>query len=332
VRKYQRCEWRSRWDSWRASSIASQRKRSNSSKRRELGNELNFIDAVNELRIVRDVLIALDKEDASVLPAMCKGEVGAAVEELRSIEREISEFTVATTPDPVNRRNDLASRTRLAKDKILMWRGQIRSDAIALRSLREDAEAALIAARAAGEEWVPLAKEIRTRLGEVGASELSSKYRSQAKEHKEAAGRYGLAAIIATAATIALAAVLFINLRVPSALTGTNAWVQLTRDLVARVFFLGLASYVVTFLARNYRVNKHLQVANEQKSNALDTFPLFSASALSSDARDVIIAELVKTVFSPADTGYLGGDTDTTIVESGASLVGMLASRASNSS
>jgi hypothetical protein len=60
----------------------------------------------------------------------------------------------------------------------------------------------------------------------------------------------------------------------------------------------------------------HLKVLNEQKQNALDTYSLFVDATTSDAARDLVTGELVKSVFTPGETGYLDKSGDKTIIDS----------------
>jgi hypothetical protein len=93
---------------------------------------------------------------------------------------------------------------------------------------------------------------------------------------------------------------------------------------VIRLVLLGIGSFLIALLARNYRVNKHLQVVNETKRNALNTFVLFSETAATDETRAVITAELVRAVFLPGDSGYLGEANEKTIIESAPAMTAFL--------
>src|SRR5205085_9429366 len=130
--------------------------------------------------------------------------------------------------------------------------------------------------------------------------------------------------------TVVLAAILFVTLKVDLKEHNTSTqWAELTRSLVARLFFLGLASYALAFTIRNYKVNRHLQVSNAQKRIALDTYGLFTEAVADAELRDVITAELVKAVFVAPDTGFLDTGSDKTVIESSdaATIVSLLARR-----
>jgi hypothetical protein len=96
------------------------------------------------------------------------------------------------------------------------------------------------------------------------------------------------------------------------------------RSLLIRLLFLAIAGTGVAFTTRNYRVSKHLQVVNEAKQNALNTYGVFSRSAPTADAATVITAELVRSVFGLPDTGFLSTGGDTTVIEAQPALTALL--------
>ncbi|MFI2703507.1 hypothetical protein [Cellulosimicrobium composti] len=106
----------------------------------------------------------------------------------------------------------------------------------------------------------------------------------------------------------------------------TDDWSVFARQIAARVFALGAVSYAITFVARIYRSNAHLRAAYEQKAHALDTFSLFARSNPEEDVRNLVLAEVVRSVFSAADSGVFekGGTTEHTIVESAVPLAAAL--------
>jgi hypothetical protein len=75
----------------------------------------------------------------------------------------------------------------------------------------------------------------------------------------------------------------------------------------------------------------HLKVLNEQKKNALDTYSLFVDATTSDAARDLVTGELVKSVFTPGETGYLDKSGDKTIIDSQSPILALLGRRGPSS-
>jgi hypothetical protein len=99
----------------------------------------------------------------------------------------------------------------------------------------------------------------------------------------------------AVAITVGIGIYVFVVEPIPLDLQETEAqWEEFIRGLVVRLFFLGIAGYVLAFTARNYRISKQLRIANEEKRNALNTFILFRESIPDPDVQSIVTAELVR--------------------------------------
>ena len=175
---------------------------------------------------------------------------------------------------------------------------------------RSEAEQLLQAARVAASEHDELLVKVRQLTSEAGTGELATHYTKQADDHRKAA-RWALIAVVVMAA-----AVVGVGWWLISHMPATEDWSVLVRNVLARAFVLGVLSFGVAFASRIYRTNTHLRAVYEQKANALRTFSLFARSVDDEDARSMILAELVRAVFSSADTGVLDKGSDHTIVES----------------
>lgn len=93
-------------------------------------------------------------------------------------------------------------------------------------------------------------------------------------------------------------------------------WLEVARGTVARLALLAIVGFAVAFCVRNYRVNMHLEVLNKRRENALNTFGLMQASVTSENARNIVVGELVRAVFTSEETGHLTAATERTDIES----------------
>lgn len=84
---------------------------------------------------------------------------------------------------------------------------------------------------------------------------------------------------------------------------------QLTYYLGARLLLLATGYMVLFWIGRNYKAARHLASVNEHRRLALETFETFRDMVdASPEVRAEVTKEMVKAVFAPAVTGYLGGD------------------------
>jgi hypothetical protein len=310
-------------------------------RRTELGN-LHFAEAAEKLRVIRDIAMAYDELPPTEQSSSLNSSVTSQMNQLGGFVDQIESFSVAGD-NPAGTQASLTNQVDAIRDWFLQnIKPQVTASPSETQEARrlavEASEAASAAsqaaiergteARAAAEQIEGLLDRLRQEAGEAGARNLSGYYKSQAETHEGSATWWLVAGAALLLMTVGLAVYLFATLRVDvKAAKTTTEWAEFLRSFVARLVVLGVLTYAVTFSFRTYRVNKHLQVANEEKRNALDTYGLFAAAATSEEARDVITAELVKAVFAPTETGYLNEPKDTTVIETQSALLGLLAKR-----
>lgn len=179
----------------------------------------------------------------------------------------------------------------------------------------------LARAAEARDSYAELEARASKLLTEVGTGELASFYNAQAAKHQGTALKVlkWLAFLI-----IALALGGFVLL---FTLPDTSDYGALARELSTRLVVVGAVSYALVFTARLYRVNTHLQSVYEQKAKALETYMLFARGLEVDEARTAILAELVRAVFSPAETGLIDATGERTVVESASPVLAALMSR-----
>ncbi|MDR6120290.1 hypothetical protein QE370_003474 [Aeromicrobium sp. SORGH_AS981] len=226
----------------------------------------------------------------------------------------------------------------------------VRQDLVRLRDtliqnvrpyVRIDSSRRTASADAQIEELVDLAQQYEARLQELAsqqaalasknveaaAGDLSPEYKAQATTHREAAKRW-LVASLFTAGVFAAGTVWSFFLDPPAYTADASAeqWLRFVRGASGRVVLLSLAAVALAFCLRNYRVNQHLTVLNSRSVNALETFRLLSGAVTTDDARNLVVGELVRAVFSGEDTGFLAGQGDRTVIEApgGAAMLAAL--------
>ncbi|MFD6163722.1 hypothetical protein ACFWFR_00920 [Oerskovia sp. NPDC060287] len=258
---------------------------------------------------VRDRLVAISLE-----PRDFSDEV------LQRARSQVNELGVAanimavhTTGDTNGHQNLSAAEQRIQR-ALSFWmrdaRPHVKGGTSDWMARTAQAERLLTMAKEAATEHEALLVKVRELTSEAGTGELATHYKNQADDHRKAA-RWALIAVVVMAA-----AVVGVGWWLISHMPATEDWSVLVRNVLARAFVLGVLSFGVAFASRIYRTNTHLRAVYEQKANALRTFSLFARSVDDEDARSLILAELVRAVFSSADTGVLDKGSDHTIVES----------------
>jgi hypothetical protein len=292
---------------------------------KELG-ELNFKEAADKIRVIRSIALSFARQNEAQLPASMISQTASQLEQLIPLIQQMESFTL-NQDNSASQHQSLNTQIESLREWFATYvRPHIQGEVIETGAKIAEADDLLTKARESELEADGLLTRVRRLAGEAGAGQLSSYYAQQAEAHSKRAKGFLVAAIVGVLFTTGLAVGLFATVKVDLRAQGSTQWAELVRSIVARIFFLGLTTYGVTFLVRNYRINMHLQVVNEQKRNALDTYGLFAEAATSAEARDIISAELVKAVFASAETGFLGDGQDRTIVEGQTGLVSLLLS------
>lgn len=281
----------------------------------ELGS-LNFTKSTEELQTAVRYLRALDAEPPAEVSDNNVSLGNSLVDQLRAVVQQMEAYDLqspsasAEHPGIVNTAHSLRNQVL---DNI---RPQIRATEQQERLTATEAETLLSELRTARAEGQTIVSDLQVSAGRAAAGTLSGFYSGEATDRQDAANKFLIAGALVAATLLGLALWLLLTVHVDTSATSSQEWVELVRNLVVRLAILGLVSYALTFCVRGYRSNQHLAIMNKQKKVALDTYPLFfDATSLASEARDVITAALVQTVFSPADTGLLDSSGDRTIIE-----------------
>jgi hypothetical protein len=157
------------------------------------------------------------------------------------------------------------------------------------------------------------------------SSVLADRFRRQAEVHRKFARVYLAASILSAAATVMVG--LWLLGTIPGAAPSNNAaWVDFIRDLAPRVFVTGAMVFVVRFFVHNLQINKHLEVANTQRRNTLDTYQLLVAATTTEWAKDRVSLLMAASAVTPFDTGYLSNGQDAMLDPQIAAILNMLIS------
>ena len=148
--------------------------------------------------------------------------------------------------------------------------------------------------------------QLQNQLTEKPISQYKSIFETQAKNHQENARFWMIMAVVATAAFGGV----FILLSVFLGSGGTEL-----KGILPNLFTKGFVlSPIYVWLNRsikNYTAQKHLEVVNTHRQNALETFDIFVAAAEGSrETRDEVLKTATRAIFDANQTGYLATKTN----------------------
>lgn len=304
--------------------------------------DLNLRPAVDLLRRTRDRLAAADVLEPLDIPMSVRGEVLGQNfrNEVTSLLDRMADYGPSTDNPAQARRQYLVEAVRLS-DLVLERVVPItRTDETTVRRAMEEVRDLSDRLRQTQTEFehskADLEKQqavLAQSSASTAAADLSTYYESQAKKHAGTARSFFVSAV-AAAIVLTVLTLWFLFWSPPdySAASTSQQWIEVTRNSIARLALLSIVGYAVAFCVRNYRVNMHLEVLNKRRENALNTFGLMQAGVTTDDARNIVVGELVRAVFTSDETGYLGAETERTVIESpgGAGMLSAVAAAARN--
>lgn len=306
--------------------------------RKDLG-PLSFQEAIPMLESIRKDISELLEMDLNDYPVNSLGTIENYAKRnsaLHQTLRQMKEWDPTYDDNASNTRQRIIDTVREARDTIARTaRPLLRSDTERLRASKGDLRNAVEAAQEyrkmadeAAEEVREVARQVHEGLELLKSesvqranSRISTYYHETANQHGKTASWYlGSAAVFATISGVLVWLLFFVNEPKDDNLSSR----EIITALTGRSLLLILAGVGLTFCLRNYRTNKHLQVVNMTRYNALETASLYVEGVTSDNARDIVVAELVRAVFSQIDTGYMNTDRDQTVLETPGALIGLL--------
>ncbi len=144
----------------------------------------------------------------------------------------------------------------------------------------------------------------QNQLTEEPISKYKMLFENQAKKH----GRMAWVWLIVTGGLSLLFMYIFGKLLVDigSTVNQVNQLSTILSNLFSKGFYLSLIFLILNRVIKNYAAEKHLEVINTHRQNALETFDTFVAAAEGNrDTRDQVLLAATKTIFEANQSGYL---------------------------
>lgn len=149
----------------------------------------------------------------------------------------------------------------------------------------------------------------RDTAAQAGVAHHAAVFKEVAEDHTKASKRWLIAAATLIAITISVA--LTILYFFPT--FGDLKEAAIIQRIITKLIILSSLYYAALWAAKNYRTHRHLSVLNLHRHNALRTFEAFVKAASKDDqTKNAVLLETTRSIFAPANTGYIGGDEEST--------------------
>lgn len=149
--------------------------------------------------------------------------------------------------------------------------------------------------------------QLQNQLAEKPISQYKEIFANQAKKHRYVAWGW-LAVTVVLAGGFAL---IFWKLLtdIGTAANQINQLSTILSNLFVRGFYISLIFLLLNRTIKNYTAEKHLDVINTHRQNALETFEVFADASGTGDTREQVLLAATKTIFDANQTGYLSAKT-----------------------
>ena len=155
------------------------------------------------------------------------------------------------------------------------------------------------------EDFNKLKNQMENLLAEESVSKHEGIFDEQANKHQRMAFRW----LISTGGLIIGFGFVFYWLFNSLKLEGTE-FIGILQNIFTKGFLLSLIYLVLNRSIKNYTAEKHLEVVNRHRRNALRTFNAFvSAAGENQETRDAVLLAATNAIFDANQSGYLSAKT-----------------------
>jgi len=171
--------------------------------------------------------------------------------------------------------------------------------------------------------------EIRSVAAEEGVTQQAAHFRAEADRHDSEAETWRKRTVnLAIAVGVYAALSIFLH-KIPF-LTPTSNY-ETIQLAISKILVFSVLSYMLFLSARNFLNHKHNAIVNRHRQNALMTHRALVEAASDHGIREAIMVQAASCIFSPQNTGYTGGGSSGGDTSSPKSVVELLSKAGSSS-
>jgi hypothetical protein len=170
------------------------------------------------------------------------------------------------------------------------------------------------------EEAAGALEKIKEISGNAGATVYSEVFKNQARKNAEAASKWFSSSVVFLVVVFVYVAYL-VFLDHPQDIERAET---VAREAIRNVLLLSVLSVGLFQSIKNYNANKHLQVVNEHRQNAIETFEAFSNAAPDVQVKSIVLIQATQSIFAADQTGYLNKDSETNLSLNFSDLIGKI--------
>lgn len=195
----------------------------------------------------------------------------------------------------------------------------IRSRGPQFEQLKNEIEQARIRIVRMEEEITWILHDVRESVAEIAVSEQAKTFQTASEAHAKLAKGWMVATIVLAIVTLGAAGA-FLRYGLDHT---PESYTSLTQYVVSKILIMSVLSFATFWCASNYKSQKHNEVLNAHRSNALKVYRSFVDGIKEDQAlENTILLHAAQAVFSARPTGYDSPDKNSTSITSVVDLVG----------
>ena len=286
----------------------------------DLSKNINFSETVPYFQLMIDIVKQLEGRDIDRLPSTYLDNISTACTRLSALIDRVTGFDInQNTPADVC--NNIIQNIKDAYDDVIepligplsftsiqaTDYAKIEREAKGYNStMKEEHDSLLLFIEKAKGDATKALAAVQEQAAQAGVSTNAQIFNNDAKAHGDKAKTWFKATVVVSGVTLLLAAFLFTI----GFFHTPETTPQAIQYIVNKLILLSALSFGIFWCARNYKAEKHNEILNQHRANALMTFRAFYEGTSESHVKDAILLQAAQAAFSPRPTGFDSQEKD----------------------
>ncbi len=286
------------------------------SRREALGSVFEFSAAVEPARQLIALFRRIPLASIDEFPETEREQIKSAADNIYKIFDQIVQFD-AGLPDAKQRHENIVSQisgqyqscfSRLfpfvsyAMARTVDF-NEIEAQARAtLQQIKDESAQTIESLSSAKQQSEEILKSVRDAAAEQGVSQQSIYFSKAADEHRDAANMWQKRTFNMSIVVIFYGSLTIFIHKIPLLDPG-NAF-EASQLIASKILIFLVLTYILLLCGRNFMSNRHNEIVNRHRQNALMTYKALSDAGHSPESRDIILNHAAASIYQLHDTGY----------------------------
>jgi hypothetical protein len=285
----------------------------------DFGAHFNFREATKIIQEIKSDLFAIrDNWDKLNIPQKAENQITSIASNLFDISGQIINFRLENNSNPGDRRQSMINQVKDIHASAFHTLKPIVHE-ITFKNLtpenifsaQKDLQGQIETSRKLNIESTKILESLRSVSGTTGTAVSSKIFEDQADKHKAASQWWLGGSIVTFVATFYTAYASLTGLWPFKTLSVTDVAAKSSYEIihvvVIKIVLISLIYLTLYQCLKNYNAQKHLEIVNTHRHNALGIYP-HMVNAAEKELRQIILKEASHSIFDSSGTGYLTED------------------------